>query len=120
MCLTAYLYDKTGSLSEEFYQYFSIGVLIESISVFCFVCSFDFDKLKDGIKHLISEISNCTFGIYLIHLFVFYLVKLYIIPSNISFEPILCVPVLVSLVLSVSAIIIIILKKIPFINKWCL
>lgn len=49
-------------------------------------------------NELNSELAGCSFGVYLIHLLVLCLVNRYAISDNISFEPLLCVPVLIILV----------------------
>lgn len=103
--------------STEFYQkYPKPNVILESAALYTFfvkrICKARFSDWLAGWISLLAE--NC-FGIYLIHA----LVNEFVCTGSWkeAFSPFLAVPVLVFLIFAISAVIIIPLRKIPFVRK---
>jgi surface polysaccharide O-acyltransferase-like enzyme len=73
-------------------------------------------EFKENTASIISYISSCTFGIYLVHdMFIqlFSFLKI----STLSFNPIFSIPLLSSLNFILSFLVVIAIKKIPKLNK---
>jgi surface polysaccharide O-acyltransferase-like enzyme len=73
-------------------------------------------KFKENTASIISYISSCTFGIYLVHdIFNQLFSNLHI--SSLSFNPIFSIPLLSSVNFILSCLVVIAIKKIPKLNK---
>lgn len=74
------------------------------------------DKENERLETL-QELSSCTLGVYVIHIFVLrFLIQLGIDP--IGFAPIISMPLMALMVLAISFGIAYVLKKIPFFGKY--
>lgn len=115
---TQYLTLRNGVLEQKLYGYLSPSVAIMSISVFIFF-KYVISKIKfnDFSINVISTLSNCIFGIYLVHdIFIITLTKMQILPNIIN--PIICVPLFSIVLFIISFIVSYIINKISFINKY--
>lgn len=93
---------------------FTLLVLVEAICMFMF---FKNINEKDKCKDLIYNMSSVTLGVFLIHP----LVLEHCMPNNIWYLPVIIRVIIVWLyVFLVSGIIVYLLKKISFVNKWML
>lgn len=95
----------------------TVNVFFETVSVFVF---FKYAvKEKTGKKHtVIRTLSDCSFGIYLVHLLVLEFGYNHLGVSSLAINPILSIPVVSVCVFAVSFVITFILKKIPFVKQY--
>lgn len=63
-----YMTKKNGVFYDYFYEYLSLNALMVSVGVFQLFNKIE--TINDTIKPLISKLTNCSFGIYLIHPFI--------------------------------------------------
>ena len=114
--LSAYISFVKQQPIENYYGNFCINILIQAIAVFVWFKynAFRFKK----IYNIIKKISECSFGIYLVHVLIIdYLIK--ILKLNIlSFNPLLSIPTISFIVFIISFILSAILKKIPLLKKY--
>ena len=92
------------------------AVIILSCALFLLVKNINFKKLEENkkISNVISKISSCSFGVYLLHLIVkYYEVELFNISTHSwQWRTIGCLTTYL-----ISLLIVLILKKIPIIKK---
>lgn len=108
--------NKTGAIDQRTWGYTQFHVYILASAVFIFVKNLKLDEKiqNERIKKVISIISGCSFGIYLIHLIIrFYICNLFKI-NILSWEWRAFGFLLVYII---SLIIVYLLKKIPVIKK---
>lgn len=113
-----YLLSKyTGYNNPNLMKEFSIFTLFEAMGIFLLFKNCIFIG-KDVFEKKVSSISNCTLGIYVIHMLVMYLLfDLNLIQIR-SFNTILSVPIISILVFLISLVIVYLIRKIKFIGKW--
>ena len=111
--LSRYLGYNNSNLMKDF----SIFTAIEAIGVFLFFKNHTFVG-KDVFSKKITNISNCTLGIYMIHMLVMYTLFDYNLIQIRSFNTILSVPIISVLIFVISLVIVYLIKKIKFIGKW--
>lgn len=111
---------KTGSGGTQFFNNISPTTVI--ISFFIFVLaknvisnSHRIQKLQNN--KLITLMASCSLGIYLVHDFFNIILKLLNINTG-TFPAIISVPVLAIFVYLASFCLVLIIKKIPILNKW--
>lgn len=109
--MKAYAYGQ-GYATNEIYDNISITVLIESIAIYV---AMKYRKSREGKKR-IFQISKMTFGIYLVHMLVFYFVD-DIWFADTLLTPILSIPITVIIVFEISCLISYIIHKNPVFNK---
>ncbi|MDP4179926.1 MAG: acyltransferase family protein [Bacillota bacterium] len=62
---------STDTLDENFYSYFNIPAFLFAIGVFLFIRQIDWEKkLGNKAKKAVTVLSEASFGIYLVHLFI--------------------------------------------------
>lgn len=100
-------------------DYFSVFVFIQSFAVFLFFKN-KFDQFSDNkkITGIIKIISDCTFGIYLIHLMVLSLMEHSGFVNLLSIHKFVNPILFTMIAFIVSFAISFIINKIPFINKY--
>lgn len=99
----------------DYYHYLSIGPFLEAYSIFIVGKCFWIHKSRKPI----STIINKSFGIYLIHpMIIETLLLINVKPTMIN--PIIGIPVFITLVFISSASIVFYLLKIPYFNRFCL
>ena len=113
--ISSYISNKEKKRISDFYNHFSIHVLIQSIAIFIFFKNY-FNNLcfNKKLKKLIKNFGNYTFGIYLIHPLILEELNRIFNYNSMSFEPIFNVIFLSFIVFLFSLIIIIFLKKTIF------
>ncbi len=107
-----------GKLNSFFYDYFSPTVFAEGVFVYAFIKNITINKTFNPRKiKIIFALSNCSFGIYLVHLLILHIIK-----ENdfigLSEHAIVAIPVLSLIIFAISFVISFTLNKIPFINKY--
>lgn len=107
--MSYFLFRSTSVLNESFYDYGTFFVMLETIAIFLFV-----RRLVNEENKLIYSLSKYSFGIYLVHMFVYYILGL--TPTMIN--PLIGIPLLSLLVFVVSYVIVLLLSRIPILNRW--
>lgn len=105
-----------GAPTETYYKYISLNVLLESIALFIFV-KYNAEKWEK-INKLVIFLSECSFGVYLIHVLVLEQFKNTLHINTLSFNPLLSMPFLVAVIFIISLGMVMIIKKIPVLNKY--
>ena len=114
--MTFFLSRKYGMLDKSTWGYLEFHSIIWACSVFVFFKYLNLEKIKNNSKlcKIIKRISNCSFGIYLIHLIIkYYETKLFNL--NIYSWEYRTIGIISTYL--ISLLIIMILKKIPIIKK---
>ncbi len=116
---TTLLFSKKSSALVDFYHsYFAFGVFLEAVAVFLLFKHHSPETINDKAQKIVLTLSNCSFGIYLVHyLFVRYNAQIFRF-DLLSLHPLLAVPVLTLIVFVCSFIISYILNKIPVVKKY--
>jgi len=120
MCIigTIMVSSITASKAILFYEYFSVTTFIQAVSVFCF---FEYTVSKkqfsNKVNNLISKLANLTFGIYLVHMLVIYMLQEIGFGSHVI-NSIINIPLLSIVSFLISLLIALIIDKIPIINKY--
>ncbi|MBF0527688.1 MAG: acyltransferase family protein [Deltaproteobacteria bacterium] len=121
MSITAYgvyrLSSQSGALNELFYTYLSPNIVIASCCGFLIIKKIGESLLLLSnfyLKEIIELLSKLSFGIFFIH--VIWLETFRHFVNIDSFNPFIAVPLTVLLMLFVSIISILILRKIPYIK----
>ena len=95
-------------------SYSAIYVAVMAISVFI-VCKRLFNNTKEN--PLIRSLSGCTWGIYLIHPFFIHLFNKFFDISIEGYNQLIAFPIACLIIFAVSYVVVVILKRIPLINK---
>ncbi len=116
--MTVYSSVRTGRNDFTWWDNFSPFIMLMSVGLFVFA-KYELSRIKVGktFGKIISELSKCSFGVYLVHAFILERVGHYGI-SVLSFNAVLSVPAIALLVFAVSYVISFVINKIPFINKY--
>lgn len=96
---------------------FSVFTLFEAIGLFLFFKNKVFVS-KEIFSNRVSNIANCTLGIYIIHMLVMYtLFDLNLIQVR-AFNTILSVPIISVLIFLISLVLVYFIRKIKFVGNW--
>jgi surface polysaccharide O-acyltransferase-like enzyme len=113
-----------GSLQFFFYDYFSLGVILSSVTLFLLLSSVQYGKIKcrfPRLDKLIHYISINSLAIYLFHFMVLetlengYLWGFRI--SMATINPIIEIPLLTAVTLAICLLVLYPLRKIPYLNR---
>lgn len=104
---------KLQKPNENYYDFFSVNVLLESIAVFVF---FKYRKFK--ANNLIAELSKNSYGVYLVHALIMEILSLHFGINTFSYNAVIAVPGIGMIVFITSHLISLILNHIPYINKY--
>ncbi len=116
--LTDVISQNKGVADGTFYGYFYLNVMCSSIAVFIlFKDKVSKIKFKERTCKIITILSNCSFGIYLVHDFFITIFQKHGF-STISFNSIAAVPIISLSVFIISFLVSYIISKIPFLNKY--
>lgn len=117
--VTMWISKRNQESSELFYNSMTVNILTTSIAIFVFAKQHMNKPLKsEKAMHVLSYISKCTFGVYLVHLLIINCLRRFVGITNLSFNPIISVPILALIVFVCSMGISAIMNKIPFVKKW--
>lgn len=116
--LTVYSSVKTGLNDLSWWDNFSPFIMLMSVALFVFA-KYEMSKIKVGkvFGKIVSELSKCSFGVYLFHAYVLERVGFYGL-NVLSFNAVLSVPAIALFVFAVSFVISFAINKIPFISKY--
>ena len=111
---------KEGRGVEAFYSAFSLPVFIEAVCIFLlFTRRFSSAALSPKAAWWVRRLSESTLFIYLIHPFVIRRLEIYLEFRVTSINPLLGVPAMAIMVFIPSALIGMLIKRIPILNKIC-
>ena len=114
MMLTRYVTGIDGKPFASFLGNEFICTTLEAMAVFMlFISSSKIAKFS----HRFSSLSGCVLGIYIVHILVMYILSDLGLKSD-SYSATYFTPLYSIIVFAISYIIVIILKRIPFVNKW--
>lgn len=109
-----------GALSDEgnspLFSYTSPNVIATSLAIFLFFLIEFKDNLPLKARNCIESVANCTFGIYLIHMWI--LIQVFSRVHRFIAQPILCSLICVFIAFIGGLIISWIIKQIPILNKY--
>lgn len=106
---------RLGYAPNEFYDNISLTVLVEAIAVFTTLSNLNGGVLS-AQSTVIQKISNATFGIYMVHMLVFYLLDTF--TADLSCYAVMWIPIMIVSVAFISYGIVILIQKIPVICKY--
>ena len=110
---------KHQGSTELFSDELTVNILMMTVAVFVFAKQHMNKPLKsEKATCVLSYISKCTFGVYLVHPLIIDCLKRFVGITNLLFNPIFSVPILALIVFICSMGISAILNKIPFVKKW--
>lgn len=110
--MSLYASQFKGSVSEDFYSNYTVNILCEALAVFVF-----FKSRLNRPSRIIRLLSQYSFGVYLVHIFVLDMIALLGL-NSMTFSPVLSIPVICVIVFIVSFAISAILNHIPVLNKY--
>lgn len=120
VCITigmeSYLAISTQNADGTYYGYFNVNVLMESVAVYVWFKYNVQGTLKWNT--VIKKISECSFGVYLVHVLILELLEKYVGISTMSSHPLLSVPLISFLVFGVSLLVSFVINKLPWLNKY--
>ena len=108
-------YNLKGNPTINFNENLTVNIFFLSVAVFVFF-KYNIKNLRTNI--IVSTLSECSFGIYLVHLLILEFFERHLGFDSGSFWPGASIPVLAISVFLISFIITFILRKIPFLNKY--
>jgi len=119
--LTFFVSSQNNQLDEFFYQYHAPNVVLMSLSVFVlFKEKLNTDKIKVINSAVITKLSDYSFGVFLIHVFILQLInRIHIVPKILSkcgSMIIVTIPVETIIILILSFLIVSIIKRIPYLK----
>ncbi|WIV12240.1 acyltransferase family protein [Proteiniborus sp. MB09-C3] len=115
--------NNDGVLVPHLYSYLAPNIIFMSIMVYLLFKNINWDKIigeSPIINKLISSFNRASFGIYLVHLLVLDIISsgdIGIIIDASSFNPIIGIPLVGSITFIVSYLAVVILQRIPLLNK---
>lgn len=115
---SAWMAKRQGS-TELFSDELTVNVLMMTVAIFVFAKQHTNKPLKsEKAMRVLSYISKCTFGVYLVHPLLIDCLKRFVGITNLSFNPIISIPILALIVFIGSMGISAVLNKNPFVKKW--
>ncbi len=113
------IYLAKNNIGTHFMNYFSTLIFLHVNSIFIFFTKFKY-KLSNGFSYVISSISKCSLGIYITHQ-----IYINIIYKFLKFDLILKLPyfglcLYTLFIFIISYLVVYLLKKIKFVNKYLL
>lgn len=107
---------KTKEPTQNYYGYFSVNALFESVAIFTL---FKYRKFgSEKTNNFIAKLSKYSFGIYLIHVIIIDMLGKCLDINTLSFNPIASVIVISVIVFIISCVISAGLNHIPFVKKY--
>ena len=115
---TMFLSRYQGTANALFYNNLTVNVLAMSVAVFVFFKQHLNKKMSSKMEKKITFLSECCLGMYLVHLLVMFILENVVHFSTANFNPVFSIPVVGIVVTVISFVVAVILKKIPFLNRW--
>lgn len=109
---------KAGTIVTTHYENMTINVFFTSIALFVFAkYNLNFAFKNDKINHFVRLISKYSFGAYLVHILIMYILRDNSFTA-LSFNPIIGVPIVSIIIFVISLCISAIINNIPFLKKY--
>ncbi|MEG0548656.1 MAG: hypothetical protein RR518_07615 [Coprobacillus sp.] len=110
------IYLIQGKPSDLLYGNFSLPVFIEGVLLYVLFQNNTFESMSIKFKKSILFLSQCSFGVYLIHPFIIDRLRdtFDIVPNL----PFMLTVTIITILVIISIVITAIIRKIPFLNKW--
>lgn len=107
------LLHRSGLDHTALHSFFAPGVILSAVGVF------SLSKKLEGVRAhpAIRELSECTLGIYLLHPYVTLMIFVFFDVLQNTLPEALYTPVRTSISFGISAVMIFLLRRIPFLNK---
>lgn len=119
MAIPAIISYWTETTFLSMYYRYSFNTVVMSVALFLFAKrNLSFVSLSPGQFKFLKKLSTYSFGVYLIHPFFIETLDHYLHLNSLSFFPLLAVPVLSLLVMSLSFCASALIHKIPLIRKY--
>lgn len=116
---TALISTKLNVPTADFYHNLTVGVLLPSVAIFLFAKNHFNKTFKNkNIQQTTLFLSRSSFGVYLVHILIIYVLDFYLHFNISSMHPIFSVPVITIITIIISSAVSAILNKIPVINKY--
>ena len=111
--------QQTGKEVQAFYENYTLAGFFWGTSFFLFFKN-HVSKIKWSEKQekIICYLGSCTFGIYLIHAFFRDILHRAGIDSMMIGNTVIAIPIVIVVIFVISLTVVMILKKIPIVNKW--
>ena len=106
---------KTQTYYANYYGYFTINVMLESIAIYTLFKYLHFKN--EHINNFIVVLSKYSFGAYLVHVLIIKILN-WLGLNTLSFNPIFSVPIIGIIVFTLSFMASAICNKIPKLNKY--
>lgn len=119
-----FVVPKSISANHFVYKgYFNLLILTLSVNIFVLFkylakTRIFIDMEERGLGKSLITISKYSFGIYLCHYIVLNMLKVCLVKYFYNQNPLIWIPILVILTVSISLVILIILNRIPYLNKF--
>ncbi|MBR0139701.1 MAG: acyltransferase family protein [Firmicutes bacterium] len=108
-----------GKAVETLYGYSTLNVFFMTIAVFLLFRSlYENKSFAPKARSIIGRLSKYSFGVYLVHVLIIRQLKSRLGIYCLSFDPLLCVPLLTVLVFLLSNAVSALLDRIPFVKKY--
>ena len=105
-----------GKPYDLFLGYLSITTMVEAVALFLIFRKIRMPSQKSG--RIIKYLSACTLGIYVLHPFVLDHLSLYFKINALFINPIFGAPLVALMGFAICTVVIMVLKRIPFVNRW--
>lgn len=116
---TSFISIKRNELNQTLLVPTAPNVMIQTIAIFLFIRKkFENIRFSTICSNVITSISKCSFGIYLIHAFMITFVNSYFGLYWNTFNPMISVPIICIVVFLLSYIVSFIFSKIPVLKKY--
>ena len=113
--LNLFAAKNTGTPSEEFYNSFSLNVLLMSVAIFIW---FKYNaKGTERLNKIIIPLSKYSFGAFLVHIFILHVLNTVVFSSK-TIHPVFSIPATLIITTVASYLISMILNKIPVVKKY--
>ena len=116
--LTRYMSYKSGSLNEEYYNFLTLNVCLQSVAVFVLAKEFTAKSNKFSGRGMTSFLSKCSLGVYLIHPMILEYLNGSMKINALSFNPAIWIPIFSGILFFVSILFIWLLKRIPIVGDY--
>jgi surface polysaccharide O-acyltransferase-like enzyme len=118
---TSFISIKQNNLNSTLLLPMAPQMMFETAAVFLFIKNkFEYAEFSARCSAVITSISKCSFGIYLIHLFMIRFVNIYFKIKWDTFNPVISVPLICAAAFLLSYSVSLILSKIPLLKKYIL
>lgn len=117
--LTSWLSRRAGAPYGSFFEYLNFNVALESFCVFVLVKAF-FTRFtpSDRAKYLITRLSDCCFGVFLVHPLILRILRKTFHLTELTFNPSVSVLLMLLITAVVSFAISAVLNKIPYLKDY--